>query len=347
MAPLGAPTAFERALALCRGATGIVIPVYLPEGPDRVEGAQLLRDTVISCLAQIDDPTTVCLSVDGAKNGLDVVRALAAEFGVAEVVTPVNLGKLQGVTEGFRSLLPRSELAYFAVLDADSDHHGNELLNFVRAADHIVDQTADPGVMVLGRRISRHHPMGLLRGELEELADRMLLHALHYHAAVTGTPVKLAYATVIEAVPDFHSGYKLFSRETAEAIFLGDPDSAGLSPSAVYRHAVEAVMSVEAIVAGAHLGVVNRTTYNRQPVTAFGKLDQSAVTGDMIAWPCLRLGVPLDFVAQWLADIVPSLLLGTLVPEGRDQIDAVCTHVLAAYGQGPDPDLLARRPLFL
>ena len=343
----GEPTAFERSLALCRGATGIVIPVYLPDGPDRVEGTQLLRDTVISCLAQVGDPTTVCLSVDGAENGADVVQALAVEFGAATVVTPINLGKLQGVTEGFRSLLTQPELRHFAVLDADSDHHGDELLNFVRAADHIADQTGDPRVMVLGRRISRHRPMGLLRGELEELADRMLLHALHYHAAVTGTPLKLSYATVIEAVPDFHSGYKLFSRATAETVFLTDPDLSGLAPSAVYRHAVEAVMSAEAIVSGAHLGVVNRTTYNRQPVTTFGKLDQSAVTGDMIAWPCLRLGVPLAFVEQWLADIVPSLLLGTLVPEGRDQIDAVCTRVLAAYGQDPDPDLLARRPLFL
>jgi len=150
--------AFERSLGRLRHATGIVIPVYLPESADRAQGKLLLRDTVISCCAQVDDPTAVCLSVDGADNGADVVQALAAE--------------------GFRILLRRPELAYFAVLDSDSDHFGNELLNFVRAAEHIIQESGDSRVMVLGRRISRHRPMGLLRGELEELADQMLLQAL-------------------------------------------------------------------------------------------------------------------------------------------------------------------------
>ncbi len=339
--------AFDRSVEHLRCATGIVIPVYLPESADRPQGTRLLRDTVTSCCAQVDDATAVCLSVDGSDNGADVVQALAADLGTSIVVAPVNLGKLHGVVEGFRILLRRPELAYFAVLDADSDHFGNELLNFVRAAEHIIRESGDSRVMVLGRRISRHRPMGLLRGELEELADQMLLQALTYHAAVTGRPLQFEYATVLEAVPDFHSGYKLFSRDTASDVFLSDPDMAGLSPTAYYRHAVEAVMSVEAILGGARMGLVNRTTYNRQPVTTFGKLNQSAVTGDMIAWPCRRLGVPVAFVRQWLAKIVPSLLLGTLVPVGWYQLEAVCDRVLSAYGEHFEHEVLARRPLFL
>jgi len=339
--------AFERSVERLRHATGIVIPVYLPESADRAQGALLLRDTVMSCCAQVDDPTAVCLSVDGADSGADAARALSEDFGTSTVVAPVNMGKLHGVVEGFRILLRRPELAYFAVLDSDSDHFGNELLNFVRAAEHIIQETGDSRVMVLGRRISRHRPMGWLRGELEELADQMLLQALTYHAAVSDRPLQFEYATVLEAIPDFHSGYKLFSRDTASEVFLSDPDMAGLSPTSYYRHAVEVVMSVEAILGGARMGLVNRTTYNRQPVTTFGKLNQSAVTGDMIAWPCRRLGVPLAFVRQWLANIVPSLLLGTLIPEGRDQLEAVCDRVLSAYGEHFEPELLARRPLFL
>jgi len=114
--------AFERSLGRLRHATGIVIPVYLPESADRAQGKLLLRDTVISCCAQVDDPTAVCLSVDGADNGADVVQALAADFGTSTMVAPVNMGKLHGVAEGFRILLRRPELAYFAVLDSDSDH---------------------------------------------------------------------------------------------------------------------------------------------------------------------------------------------------------------------------------
>ena len=205
-----------------------------------------------------------------SKTAPQVTRHLAEQYGVSSTVTPVNLGKLQGVRNGARTLLDRFGLTYLAVLDSDSDRLANELLNFVRAADHVVDQTGDERLMMLGRRISLHRPMGLLRGELEDIADRMLLHALYYHAARSGRPLRLEYATMIEDVPDFHSGYKLFSRETAEAVFLCPPNPAGLSDATYYRHAVEAVMAVETILSGGRLGVVNRTTYNRQPVTTFG-----------------------------------------------------------------------------
>ena len=70
-------------------------------------------------------------------------------------------------------------------------------------------------VLVLGRRSSKQRPLGFLRGELEELADRVLLDALAYDAAVSGVPLRLECATAVEEYPDFHSGYKLFSRRTA------------------------------------------------------------------------------------------------------------------------------------
>lgn len=327
--------------------TGIVIPVYLPPNGSRDQGASLLRDTVVATCAEVSDPSVVCLSIDGEENGLSVVEKLRRDHGVTVVATPVNRGKLHGVREGVRALLQRSELTYVAVVDADNDHLANELLTFVRTAAHIVWQGQDPRVTVLGRRISRHRPMGLLRGELEDLADQMLMLALHYHAAMTGQPLRLEYATLLEATPDFHSGYKLFSRQTASDVFLSEPRQAGLSGTAYYRHAVEAVMVVEAMLSGARLGVVNRTTHNQQPVTTFGLLNQAQVTGDMIAWPCKRLGVPFAFVAQWLANTVPSLLLDTLVPEGRAQLEAVCRTVVAAYGADMPPDLLTRKPPFV
>lgn len=342
----GAPT-YLRCQALLRQATGIVIPVYLPDNGDRDQAAALLRDTVVANIAQVDDPARICLSVDGEENGAGVAQALGREYGITIVVTPVNRGKLQGVREGARVLLQRSDLAFLAVVDADNDHFANELLTFIRTAVHMTRQTRDPRVLVLGRRISRHRPMGLLRGELEDLADRLLLSALRYHAATTGRPLRLEYATLLEATPDFHSGYKLFSRETAEVVFLAEPHQAGLSDVAYYRHAVEAVMVVEAILSGARLGVINRTTHNQQPVTTFGLLNQAQVTGDMIAWPCRRLGVPAAFVVQWLANTASSLLLDTLVPDGRVQIEAVCRIVLEAYEETPPDDLLARKSPFI
>ena len=65
----------------------------------------------------------------------------------------------------------------YAIVDQDGDHFAYELPNLVRAALHITSHNHRERVIVLGRRISRHRPMGLLRGELEEYADRILLDA--------------------------------------------------------------------------------------------------------------------------------------------------------------------------
>jgi hypothetical protein len=344
-----------------RNRTGVVIPVYLPAEIVASRGVELLRETVASYLTVVAHPAQICLAVDGADHGAKVAHRIAAETGVTVEVAPENRGKLQGARIGARRLLERMSPAYVAVVDQDGDHFANELLNFVRMADHVARQTGDARVMVLGRRASLHHPMGLLRGELEPLANRMLLNALRYHAAVTGVPLRLEYATSLEhaalvaPVPDFHSGYKLFDRATVAEVFLRSDPVGG---ECAYRHAVEAVMTVEALLSGARLAVVNRSTFNAQPVSTFGLFDRVQLTADMIIWPCRRLDVPLSFVRQWLREIAPSLLLTTLVPEGRDEVAEVCRRVVLAYGDdvasddaasedAASDDLLARQPLFL
>jgi hypothetical protein len=216
----------------------------------------------------------------------------------------------------------------------------------VRGALHIAAHTGDDRVLVIGRRISRHRPMGFLRGELEEFADRILLDALAYHAAITGRPLRLEFTTTLDEFPDFHSGYKLFSRRTAEEVFLTDPKRAGVTEDCYYRHACEAVMTVEALEHGAYLGVVNRSTFNEQPITTFGLLNLSRLVADKIIWPCKRLDIPAPFARQWMANHAPRLLLNTLAPAGQDELARIKEHVLAAYGQEPD-DGPPLRPLFL
>jgi len=243
-------------------------------------------------------------------------------------------------------LLGNPDLAHIAVVDQDGDHFANELLNFVRAADHIRAQASDDRVMVLGRRISLHRPMGFLRGELEALADRVLLDALHYHAAMTGVPLRLEYATLLDETPDFQSGYKLFSRRAAEAVFNTEPHQCGVPESAYYRHACETVMVIEAVESGAHLGVVNRSTFNEQPVTHFGKLNQARATADMIIWGCKRLDVPYPFVAQWLANHAPRLLLNTIVPQGKEEVEQVRQFVQEAF-ESTAERVTGLQPLFV
>jgi hypothetical protein len=163
---------------------------------------------------------------------------------------------------------------------------------------------------------------------------------------VTGVPLRLEYATLFDEAPDFQSGYKLFSRATAQAVFDAEAQQMDMPDTAYYRHACETVMAVEALESGAHLGVVNRSTFNEQPVTHFGKLNQARATADMIIWGCKRLAVPYPFVAQWLANHAPRLLLNTIVPQGKEEVAQVRQLVHEAFA-AQNTDAAGLQPLFV
>jgi hypothetical protein len=107
-------------------------------------------------------------------------------------------------------------------------------------------------------------------------------------------------------------------------------------------------MVVEALEDGAYLGVVNRSTFNEQPITTFGLYNRIQLMADKIIWPCKRLNIPLPFVKQWMANHIPRLVLGTLAPEGRNELEAIRRLVLEAFGEdgeGSAGDILS--PLFV
>jgi hypothetical protein len=329
-----------------RRTTGVVVPVHLPAGEGAALGAALLRDTVAALCRELERPASVVLSVDGEEHGGKTAAELAAELGVAVVGAPESQGKLAAARRGVARLLEDGSPVYVAVVDSDGDHFANELANLVRAARHV--EARDPvGALILGRRLSRHRPLGFLRGEYEELADRVLLDALAYDAARRGSPLRLEYATPFEECPDFHSGYKLFTREIARRVFLDPPRLCGVSDAGYHRHAVEAVMVVEALAAGAALGVVNRSTFNEQPVSAFGQLERRRLVADKIIWPCKRLAVPGAFVRQWMTNHSARLLLPTLLPQGREELRQIRSLVHEAFDLDPVPEGDAPGPLFV
>lgn len=336
------------AYEVMNGQTGMVVPVYFPENVDVTRGEDLLRDNVAACLRQVAEPARLCLSVDGERNGGDIARRVAAEYGVSIVASPDNRGKLHSVANGVRYLLDNHDLRYVAVVDQDGDHFANELVNLVRAGVHISESTKSDRVMVLGRRLCRHRALGLLRGEFEELADRVLLDALNYHAVKTATPLRMEHANLFDEYPDFHSGYKLFSRQSARDAFLTRPPLSSVSETCHNRHACEAVMTVEALAAGAYLGVVHRSSFNEQPITTFGLYDRVQLVADKMIWPCKRLEIPASFVRQFLANHIPRLLLNTMIPEGRDELKEIHRRTLQAFGEKPDEgDPLFFQPLFV
>lgn len=109
-------------------------------------------------------------------------------MGAWLVVAEVNRGKLAAAANGVHELLAQHGPAYVAIVDQDGDYFANERASLVCVAQHIQDRLADSRVMVLGQRATRHRPLGFLRGELEALADLVLLDALAYRAVITGQP---------------------------------------------------------------------------------------------------------------------------------------------------------------
>ena len=339
------PSSFQSSTEALRRRTGAVVPAYFPPAIDLPLSLRLLEDNLFVCCQQFDDPDCICLNIDGTDEGKQAAEAVGRKLGVQTRVRETAVGKLNALREGMAVLLENPALEYFAVIDFDGDHFGNELLNFVRTARHVETEADTDRVLVLGRRFSKQRPMGFARGELEELADRVLLDALQYYAAVTGRPLPLEYVTSLEEFPDFHSGYKLFTRPSAEDVFVAEPQLAGADEVAYYRHACEAVMSVEAMLGGGVLAVVNRSTMNEQPVTTFGLLDRVNLVSDKMIWPCKRLGVPAEFADQWLRNHIPRLLLSTLVPDGQEELERIRRRVLAALGH--DSEGLLRRSPFV
>lgn len=330
------------ALALLEKHTGVVIPVYFRPDADPAVARAVLHGTVRLFVRELRSPRSICLSVDGSPLAEQVAREAAAAYGVRLVVSPDNRGKLAALAAGVAVLLEDPNLRYLAAADADGDHFANELLNFVRAAEHVAEVTGNDRLLVLGNRASRHRPLGLLRAEGEELANRLLMDALAYDAVATGTPLMLQFLTAYDPLPDFHAGYKCFSRRTAEQVFTMPPVFAGCTPDAYYRHAIEAVMVVEAHKGGATLVAVNRRTFDEQPISSFASINRIRLAANMILWPCKRLGVPGPFVAQWLDNHLPALLLGTLVPQGRDELLAIRDQVRSEYGLPPGPPDIIR-----
>lgn len=326
--------------------TGIVITVYLGTSAGLAMGRALIGDTVEAYCNVIANPRHIVLSVDGPGPGVEIATQLAKEYGVQTTLAPENGGKLAAARHGAELLLRDPTIHYLALVDQDGDHFANELLNFGRMAHHVVRQTGRPHVMIMGSRLSKHRGLGMLRAEGEELASRILLDALHYQAAISGVPLPLQYVLPLESVPDFHAGYKLFSREVASAVFTGPPNLADCSQATYFRHAIEAVMVVESIAAGATLASVSRRSYDEQPLSIFAQINRAQLTADLIIWPCKRLQVPPPLVAQWVANHLPCLPLTTLVPQGRDELMAVARLVHAAFELPPPPPELAR-PRFI
>ncbi len=338
---------------------GMVIPVwYNPSEPDAA-ASELLRLTLADC-ARFLPLENVVLVVDGSPRVAALARAERDRLHAVEGSAPVllieeeNRGKEHAVTQGMQWLLQeRPTVDLLAVRDADADHFINDLPNLARAALHIVAETDNARALVIGRRISLHRPMGWLRGELEQLQNWVLLDALRYHLAQRGRVLDLRFCAGSGTVPDFNSGYKLYTRAAAAAIFA-DPgaEMRCLGPDEFWRCGAETISVVHGVLSGATLGEVGRLTFDGQPTSTFAAGAAARVRwyGGVIAWIFSRLDVPFAAAQAILDNHVVASAMTTLEPAAEElrAVREAALQRLAAYrGEAYASTPLARMIPFL
>ena len=328
--------------------TGMVIPAYFSTKPPDDMVRDLLWMTLSDCgyylpLEQIwvvvdgDDRTERLVA--GARERLDAEQG--STFNT--LLLAQNRGKLAAINEGTAALLQLSpSVEYVVIRDSDGDHAVSEVPDLVRMALILADLKENPRVIVIGSRRNRHRPMGWLRGELEPLLDKVTLDALAYALARRGRALDLTNCVGAGIVPDVSSGFKVYSRELADQLFLREePHLACLSADNYWHYGPETATFIEAMLGGAVFGEKLRITWDGQPASSFGEFTSVSLYGELLAWVFARLEIPTDVAAQFYDNHVPSMQLRTTT-EGRGllmQVRRFALDRLCAYRReaGPPP----------
>jgi len=310
-----------------REIAGMVVPVWFAKSASASLAEKLLTLTLDN-FRQYVQSENVCLVVDGDERSFKVARRVqkATSEGSGDsfplLYLEENRGKHYAVTEGILRLMQKKSIGYFVVRDCDADHFICDLPNLVRSAHHISARERTDRVLVIGRRIDRHGPLGFCRGQMEELCNRVLLDAMKYRLAKRDRILKAQYYSPYGDVPDFKSGYKVYSRGVARLAFRRNPQFLCLEPKDYWRHGAEPIPLVEAVLAGAVIGEMNRTTVDGQPTTTFTESSAADMHVKTLAWAFCRLRVPPKCAEQIFDNHIPRLLLANEA-SGRERLDAI------------------------
>ena len=314
--------------------TGIVIPAFFSSKPDDDTVRQLLWMTLADT-PHLYPPEQTLVVVDGDARTSRLAtearermqREQGGTFGLLDL--PQNRGKFGAISAGITALMDaRPGIQFFAVRDGDGDHALTELPALVRMALDLAEALGHMRVITVGARRSRIHPMGWTRGEIEWLLDAVTLDALRYRLACEGRVVNLAHNLTPGQVPDISSGFKVYGREIAAALFAeGEPKLGTLSAEDYWHFGPETVTYIEASLRGAVMAEKLRLTWDGQPATSFGEFEQVRLYGELLAWVWVRLDIPLSVAAQMIDNWLPTMALRTTVA-GRELVNEVREHAL-------------------
>lgn len=323
-----------------REQLGLVIPVWF--APDM--SPDQMRRLLAGALADNElfvRPDRLLLVVDGCEHAEGATQQVAEDFEARVGTPPVvlcketNEGQGGAVCFGFEWLMEHTPVTYFASRDADGDHDIYDLPQLFRLLRRMQELEGSDLVYVLGQRGSLHRPMGFARGEYEWLLNELTVQAVRYELARRGRVPDLRYCSLLPSPPDFQSGYKVYTRRTAELFVTALREADRQEPEArVLRWGIQFVSTVELLLSGAAAGSLYRLTYDQQPQTTFEDADNRLIAyGQQVAWLFGRLRIPVHVALRWWDETTQRMQWGTL-PGGWEELVAMRAQVAGQVWPG-------------
>ncbi len=288
----------------------MVIPVWYPDTMPLEE----MEAVLAPCLVDVEpfaQSQNVIVVVDGAPQAHLAAQSVRERLGNFEILfKEQNEGKGGAVASGIERLLENPSVQFIVIRDHDNDHLANDALNLVRLAAQLQRDMQSDCVMSIGRRSSVHRHLGFVRGEYEWAMNEVVFEAVKFALAREGKTVNTQYFAAYEPVPDMQTGFKCYTRATAQLLVDALQRASQETPDLdVRRHGAEIPVIVETLLRGGTIGEVTRLAWENQPLTTYDLAGRVQVKGTVLVWALRRADVPLSVARQLLANAIARRLM--------------------------------------
>lgn len=306
-------------LAEMKKSTGMIMPVWYPEKTPLEQMGEVLAPCLVD-VAAFAEPRNVLVVVDGAPWVMPAVERVRKQIGGFEILSKAtNEGKGGAILSGIDRLLANDAIEFVVTRDHDNDHLVNDALNLVNLAAKMQRDLQNDLVLSIGRRVSVHRHLGFVRGEYEWLMNEVCFEAVKFALAREGRTVNTQYFAAYELVPEMQTGFKCYTRATAQLLVDTLREATRLTPGLdVLRHGAEVPVIVEAFLRGGIVGEVTRSAWENQPLTTYDLRGRLRVKGTVLAWTLQRTDIPLPVARQLLLNAIARR---TLVKEDKGSAD--------------------------
>ncbi|MCX7777970.1 MAG: hypothetical protein RMK18_09790 [Armatimonadota bacterium] len=328
-----------------RQTVGMVIPVWFDSETPKEQIEELLFATLEDWEVFVL-PERVVIVLDGCDWCLKPIRQVQRILrgdGWSIIVQERNTGKGGAVVAGIECLLAIDQPEFIAIRDSDNDHWLADLPRLWQLAKLIERERQTDKLLVIGRRNELHFPMSFSRGEWERIADEILLEAAKFALAKDGKVPDLTFCSFHTFdPPDFMSGYKLFTAQSAKLAYNAMREEHKNFPNLdLMRYGWEGVSCLSIMLDGGIVAEVVRMTYRRQPVTGYGDEASADLYGRQIAYALRRCGLKGEPARLLFDNAARRSLLWTQQPH-RTVLSEVRKRILTeldAFSEIPEDEL--------